>query len=125
MRVYKNKRYSSFQQQHNNNQPKTNNYQTTTTNFYFYFYCGLLLQLRTSTSIANFNLNYQLPTTNYQLHNTHLLQVLQPIGTACLHHQNFNFDFYCDYNYNNCYCYCYCYHHPTPEEARRLMRCKD
>jgi len=92
MRVYKNKRYCSFQQ--HNNQPKTNNYQTTTT--YCDFNYLLQLQLLTATSTTYCNFNYpqqlQLPTatsTTYCNFN-YLLQLQLPTATTHIYCNYYN-----------------------------------
>jgi len=92
MRVYKNKRYCSFQQ--HNNQPKTNNYQTTTTYCDFNYLLQLQLPTATSTAYCNFNhlLQLQLPTatsTTYCNFN-YLLQLQLPTATSTT---------YCNFNY--------------------------
>ncbi|MCX4151617.1 MULTISPECIES: hypothetical protein [Paraburkholderia] len=75
-----------------------------------YYNYELLLQPPTATSTTNRYFNYQpllqLPTTNYN--NTHLLPVLQPIGTTVFTIRTTT----ATTNFS------------TPEETQRLTRCK-
>ena len=106
MRVYKNKRYCSFQQ--HNHQPKTNTtkqqlqLRTATAATNCYLNHQLLLQLPTATSTTNCYFNHQLllqPPTATSTTNCHFNYQLQPhtltTSTAthwyyCLHHQNYD-----------------------------------
>jgi hypothetical protein len=94
--------------------PKANNYQTAakTTNYYFNY--QPLLQPPTATSTTNRYFNHQPllqpPTTTSTTNYTHLLPLLQPIGTTVF---TIRTNATSATNFS------------TPEEARHVVRCKD